>query len=61
MPTQAYRIPNFLALLPSKPGGEISSHFSEADNGFNAWIHKKVGRLFAIVSICYLQLLVHGP
>ncbi|KAG9318589.1 isoprenoid synthase domain-containing protein [Chiua virens] len=45
---QAYRIPNFLRLLPKKPGGEISPYFKDADNGYHSWVREKIGWLFAI-------------
>ncbi|KAF8559681.1 terpenoid synthase [Imleria badia] len=48
MSAQAYRLPNFLVLLPKKPGGEISPHFKDADNGYHSWVHDKIGWLFAI-------------
>ena len=58
MPAQAYRLPNFLALLPKKPGGAISLHFKDADTGYHSWVHNKVGWLFAIVRTCYLSFRV---
>lgn len=59
MPMQAYHIPNFLVFFPNKPGGEISSYFMDADTEYNAWVHAKIGWLFAIVRICYLHPLTH--
>lgn len=59
MTMQAYRLPNFLILLPKKPGGEISPYFMEADTGYNSWVHDKIGWLFAVVRIYYLHLLTH--
>jgi len=47
MSTGVYQLPDLLALLPKKPGGDISPHFKEADTGFNAWVHKKLGWFFA--------------
>ena len=55
MPAQTYRLPNFLGLLPRKPGGEISPHFKDADDGYHSWVHDKIGWLFAIVGICCLR------
>ncbi|KAH0825958.1 isoprenoid synthase domain-containing protein [Lanmaoa asiatica] len=43
MPTEAYRLPNFLSLLPEKPGGEINPHFKEFEAAFNTWVEKKLG------------------
>jgi len=57
MPTQAFRLPGFLGLLPKKPGGEISPYFRDADTGYHSWVHDKIGWLFAIVRICYLRSL----
>ncbi|KAG6376252.1 isoprenoid synthase domain-containing protein [Boletus reticuloceps] len=49
---QAYHLPNFLAFLPKKPGGEISPYFKAADTGYNSWVHDKIGWLFAIADRC---------
>lgn len=60
MPTQTFRLPDFLSLLPQKPGGEISPYFKDADNGYHSWVNDKIGWLFAIVRIHYLRLLGHS-
>ncbi|KAH0825979.1 isoprenoid synthase domain-containing protein [Lanmaoa asiatica] len=43
MSTEAYRLPDLLALLPEKPGGEINPHFKEVEATFNAWMRKTLG------------------
>ncbi|KAH0825982.1 hypothetical protein J3R83DRAFT_7577 [Lanmaoa asiatica] len=43
MTTEAYRLPDLLALLPEKPGGEINPHFKEFEAAFNAWVEKTLG------------------
>ncbi|KIJ16522.1 hypothetical protein PAXINDRAFT_176239 [Paxillus involutus ATCC 200175] len=48
MPGGVYRIPDLLALLPKKPGGDISPHFQEAKTGYNAWVNKTLGWLLAV-------------
>ncbi|KAF9227803.1 terpenoid synthase [Gyrodon lividus] len=51
MLTGVYQLPDLLAILPKKPGGGISPHFKEAETGYNAWVNKKLGWLFAIVCV----------
>ncbi|KAH0825981.1 isoprenoid synthase domain-containing protein [Lanmaoa asiatica] len=42
MTTEAYRLPDLLALLPKKSGGEINPHFKEVEAAFNAWVAKNL-------------------
>ena len=51
VPTEA-RLPNLLALLPKKPGGEINPHLKETETAFNTWVEKKLGRRCAMVCAC---------
>ena len=61
MPTEA-RLPNLLALLPKKPGGEINPHFKETETAFNTWVEKKLGRRYAMVCACvYRSILFSHP
>lgn len=46
-----YRLPDLLALLPEKPGGEINPHLKEAETAFNAWVETKLGRRCAVVCL----------
>ncbi|KAF8843483.1 terpenoid synthase [Paxillus ammoniavirescens] len=48
MPGGVYRIPDLLALLPDKPGGDISPYFQEAKTGYNAWVNKTLGWFLAV-------------
>ncbi|KAF9238506.1 isoprenoid synthase domain-containing protein [Melanogaster broomeanus] len=51
MPTVAYQLPDLLALLPKKPGGNINPYFEEANTRYDAWMKKMFGWrwLFALV------------
>lgn len=59
MPTEAYHLPNFLTLLPKKPGCEINIQFKAVEAAFNAWVEKKLGEPFAAVCIRCSRLLIH--
>ncbi|KAF9234791.1 isoprenoid synthase domain-containing protein [Melanogaster broomeanus] len=51
MPISAYQLPDLLALLPKKPGGNINPHFEEANTRYEAWMKKMFGWrwIFALV------------
>jgi hypothetical protein len=46
---EPYRLPNLLALLPKKPGGEINPHLKETETAFNTWVEAKIGKRCAMV------------
>jgi len=45
---EPYRLPNLLALLPKKPGGEINPHLKETETAFNTWVEAKIGKRCAM-------------
>ncbi|KAF9246417.1 isoprenoid synthase domain-containing protein [Melanogaster broomeanus] len=56
--TGVYQLPDLLALLPKKPGGDINPHFKEANARYNAWVKQKLGWFFAKeVDDCEMALL----